>query len=138
MTISQSICSSFKLELLQGVHDFVNDTFKLALYTSGASLNALTITYSSPGEVVASGYTAGGVTLTQTTPLVLGTTALCSFANASVTAEIVARGGLIYNSSKANRAVAVLDFGGDRRSASGVFSIQFPAADAGSAIIRIG
>lgn len=138
MAIIQGVCSSFKLELLQGVHDFVNDSFKLALYTSDASLNVLTTAYTTTGEVVASGYTAGGVTLTQTTPVILGTSALCSFANTSLSADIVARGGLIYNSSKANRAVVVLDFGGDRRPIGGVFSIQFPPADQTSAIIRIG
>jgi hypothetical protein len=141
LAIVQSICSSFKLELLQGVHNFTpstGDTFKFALYTSAASLSALTTSYSSSNEVAAAGYSAGGVVLSQTAPVVIGTTALCSFNNVSISAEIVARGALIYNSSKANRAVAVLDFGGDRRSSGGVFAVQFPPASADSAIIRIG
>lgn len=141
MSIVQAICTSFKVELLQGVHDFTPDTgdvFKLALYPESANLNALTTVYSSVGEVVAVGYSAGGVTLTQTTPTSDGTTALLSFANLSIPATLSAGGAMVYNSSKANRAVLVMDFGGPRFSASGVFGITFPPQNAASAIIRIG
>lgn len=138
MAIVQSPCTSFKTELLQGVHDFTGDVFKLALYSGSANLSALTTTYSSSGEVVADGYSAGGVVLSQTAVTSDGTTALCSFANVSISAQIVARGGLIYNSSKANRAVMVLDFGSDRNSTGGVFPVSFPPQNAASAIIRIG
>jgi hypothetical protein len=142
MSIVQAICTSFKVELLQGVHDFTlstGDVFKLALYTGAANLSALTTTYSATDEIADSGdYTAGGVTLTQTTPASDGTTALVSFANLSIAATITANGAMIYNSSKANRAVLVMDFGGPRFSAGGVFGITFPPQDAASAIIRIG
>ena len=138
MPIIQASCTSFKVELLQGVHNFVSDVFKLALYTGAANLSALTTVYSTAGEIVAAGYSAGGVTLAQTAVTSDGTTALCSFSNTSIPAQIVARGGLIYNSSKANRAVLVLDFGADRSSTGGVFSISFPPQNAASAVIRVG
>ena len=139
MGINQSICTSFKLELLQGVHDFTVDVFKLALYGPAANLSALTTTYTSTGEITAVGaYTAGGVTLTPTSPSADGTTALLSFANLSIAADLTAHGALIYNSSKADRAVLTLDFGGARSSISGAFPIVFPTANAQSAIIRIG
>lgn len=139
MSIVQSICTSFKVELLQGVHDFTVDVFKLALYGPTANLNALTTTYSASGEIAAVGaYTTGGVTLAPTSPISDGTTALLSFANLSIAAELTANGALIYNSSKANRAVLTLDFGGARSSISGAFPIVFPTASAQSAIIRIG
>ena len=139
MGINQSICTSFKVELLRGIHDFTTDVFKLALYGPAASLSALTTTYTSTGEIAAVGaYTAGGVTLTPTLPSADGTTALLSFANLSIAADLTAHGALIYNSSKANRAVLTLDFGGARSSISGAFPIVFPTANAQSAIIRIG
>lgn len=142
MSIVQAICTSFKTELLQGVHDFTpltGDVFKLALYTGLADLSALTTVYTAAGEIAASGaYTAGGVTLTQTTPGADGTTALVSFENLTISEVLTASGAMIYNSSKADRAVAVLDFGGDRTSSTGTFTITFPQADAASAIIRIG
>lgn len=142
MSIVQAICTSFKVELLQGVHDFTpltGDLFKFALYTDAANLSSLATTYSTAGEVAdTEGYTAGGVTLTQTAPSADGTTALVSFANITIAATLTANGAMIYNSSKADRAVAVLDFGGARTSSSGVFAIAFPPADAASAVIRIG
>lgn len=142
MSIVQAICTSFKTELLQGVHNFTpatGDVFKLALYTGVADLSALTTAYTATGEVEAIGdYVTGGVILTQTTPGADGTTALVSFENLTVSAVLTASGAMIYNSSKADRAVAVLDFGGDRTSSTGTFTITFPQADAASAIIRIG
>lgn len=142
MSVVQAICTSFKVELLQGVHDFTpstGDVFKLALYTEAANLSALTTVYSATDEITASGaYTAGGVTLTQTALGSDGTTALVSFENLSIAATITASAAMIYNSSAANRAVAVLDFGGPRTSAGGAFVITFPSANAASAIIRIG
>jgi VCBS repeat-containing protein len=136
------MCTSFKVELLQGVHDFTTstgDTFKLALYTSSATLDATTTAYSSSNEVSNSGtYSAGGGTLTNVTPTSTGTTAFTDFDDISFTsATITARGALIYNSSNSNKAVAVLDFGSDKTSTDGTFTIQFPTADASSAIIRI-
>ena len=142
MAITQAVCTSFKQELLQGTHDFTattGDTFKIALYTSSASLDATTTAFSTTNEVSNSGtYTSGGGTLTSVTPTTSGTTAICDFADVSFTsATITARGALIYNSSDSNKAVAVLDFGGDKTSTSGPFTIQFPTADASTAIRRL-
>lgn len=142
MAIAQALCTSFKVELLQGVHNFTastGDVFKLALYTSAATLDATTTTYTSSNEVGDSGtYAAGGGTLTNVTPTSSGTTAFADFADLSFTsATITARGALIYNSTDANRAVAVLDFGSDKSSTSGTFTIQFPTADTSNAILRI-
>lgn len=142
MAITQAMCTSFKVELLQGIHDFTastGDVFKLALYTSSATLGATTTVYSSSNEVSASGsYSAGGGSLTNITPTASGTTALTDFDDLSFTsATITARGALIYNSSESNKAVAVLDFGGDKISTAGTFTIQFPAATSSDAIIRI-
>lgn len=138
-----AMCTSFKVELLKGVHDFTNstgDTFKLALYTATATLNASTTAYSATNEVGNSGsYVAGGGALTNVTPSSSGTTALTDFADISfTTATITARGALIYNDTEAgDPAVAVLDFGSNKTSTSGTFTIQFPTADASNAIIRI-
>jgi len=139
MAITQAMCTSFKVDLLDAEHDFGVDTFKIALYTSSASLDATTTAYTASNEAVGTGYVAGGNTLTvSTTPTSSGTTAYISFSNTTwSTATITARGALIYNSSNANKAVAVLDFGGDKTSTAGDFTIQFPAADASNAIIRI-
>jgi len=136
------MCTSFKVELLQGVHNFTNstgDVFKLALYTSSATLDATTTAYSSSNEVANSGtYSSGGGSLTNVTPTSTGTTAFTDFSDLSFTsATITARGALIYNSSDSSKAVAVLDFGSDKTSTDGTFTIQFPTADASSAIIRI-
>jgi len=139
MAITQAMCTSFKVDLLDGEHDFGADTFKIALYTSSATLDATTTAYSVTNETSGTGYTAGGNTLTvSTTPTSSGTTAFISFSNTTwSTATITARGALIYNSTNANKAVAVLDFGSDKTSTAGDFTIQFPVADASNAIIRI-
>jgi hypothetical protein len=139
MAITQAMCTSFKVDLLDGEHDFGADTFKIALYTSSATLDATTTAYSVTNETSGTGYTAGGNTLTvSTTPTSSGTTAYISFSNTTwSTASITARGALIYNSTNADKAVAVLDFGSDKTSTAGDFTIQFPTADASNAIIRI-
>lgn len=143
------MCSSFKQELMLGVHDFnssTGDTFKLALYTNSASFNAATTAYTATNEVGDSGsYAAGGGDLTNITPSLDGTTAITDFNDLTFTsATITARGALIYNSTPnttsktvTNPTVAVLDFGSDKSSAAGDFTIVFPAADASNAIIRI-
>ena len=141
MAISQAMCTSFKVELLTATHNFTastGDVFKIALYTSSASLDATTTAYTTSNEVVGTGYTAGGNTLTNVTPTSLGTTALTDFADTTwSTATITARGAMIYNSSKANKAVCILDFGSDKTSTAGNFTIVFPVPDASNAIIRI-
>ncbi len=137
------MCTSFKQELLQGVHNFTNGTgnsFKLALYTNSASFTAATTAYTSTNEVGNSGsYSAGGGALTNVTPTSSGTTAFTDFADLTFTsATITARGALIYNDTAAgDPAVVVLDFGSDKASTAGDFQIVFPTADASNAIIRI-
>lgn len=140
MAIQQAMCTAFKVDLLAGEQDFDTDVFKIALYTSAATLDATTTVYTTSNEVPSTGnYTAGGNTLTvSVTPTFTGTTAFVSFANTTWSAAtITARGALIYNSSKSNKAVAVLDFGSDKTSTSGDFTINFPTADASNAILRI-
>ena len=146
MAITQAMCTSFKDQILEAVHDFRTsggDVFKIALYSSAATLDATTTAYTSSNEVANSGtYAAGGGTLTNVTPTTSGTTAFADFDDISFTsATINARGALIYNSTPThtytNPSVVVLDFGGDKISTSGTFTIQFPAADASNAIIRI-
>ena len=141
MAITQAMCTSFKQELLEAVHNFKNsggDTFKIALYTSSASLGAGTTAYTTINEVSGTGYTAGGNTLTRVDPSSSGTTAITDFADSTwSSATITARGALIYNDTDSDKAVAVLDFGADKISSGGDFTIQFPAADASNAIIRI-
>jgi|TARA_R110000796_G_scaffold9871_1_gene33370 hypothetical protein len=155
MAIDQAMCTSFKQEILQGIHNFTSgsgggtttttgsgNTFKIALYTSSASLGAGTTAYTTSNEVSGTGYTSAGNTLTNVTPTTSSTTALTDFADTTWSSStITARGALIYNSStaagSANRAVVVLDFGADKTSTSGDFTIQFPAAGASTAIIRI-
>lgn len=138
MAISQSMVSSFKQQILLGEHDLDTDVIKLALYTSAATLDAATTVYSTSNEVVGTGYTAGGNTLSGATVSLTGTTAFVDFANTTfAAATITARGALIYNSSKADKAIAVLDFGSDKTSTAGDFVVQFPANDSSSAIIRI-
>jgi hypothetical protein len=137
------MCTSFKVELMKGVHNFTastGNTFKLALYTNSASFTAATMAYTTSNEVTASGsYAAGGGALTNITPTSTGTTAFTDFADLSfTTATITARGALIYNdSATGDPTVVVLDFGSDKTSTSGTFQIIFPAADASNAIIRI-
>lgn len=146
MAITQAMCTSFKDQILEAVHDFRSsggDTFKIALYSSAATLDATTTAYTSSNEVANSGtYAAGGGTLTNISPTTSGTTAFTDFDDISFTsATINARGALIYNSTPThtytNPSVVVLDFGGDKISTSGTFTIQFPTADASNAIIRI-
>ena len=136
------MCTSFKVELLKGVHNFSTggNTFKLALYDNNASFTAATTAYTTTNEVAASGsYVAGGGALTNVTPVSSGTTALTDFGDLSfTTATITARGALIYNDTPVgDPTVAVLDFGADKSSTSGTFTIVFPAATATGAIIRI-
>jgi len=141
MAITQAMATSFKQELLTGTHDFTNstgDTFKIALFTSSATLGAATTAYTTSNEVTGTGYTAGGNTLTNVTPSTSGTTAFTDFADTTwSSATITARGALIYNSTDSDKAVVVLDFGSDKTSTNGDFTIQFPTADASNAIIRI-
>lgn len=136
------LCTSFKVELLQGVHDFTastGDTFKIALYTNSASFDASTTAYTTSNEVTGTGYVAGGETLTNVTPTSSGTTAFIDFDDVTwSTATITARGALIYNSTAAgNPAVAVLDFGADKTSTAGDFTVVMPTADASNAIVRL-
>lgn len=138
MSITQTMCTSAKAEFLGGIIDVVNDTLKIALYTSGATLNETTKIYSSVNEVVGSGYIAGGNTLTSATIGTSGTTAFVSFANTTWSAStITASGALIYDSSKANRAIAVLSFGSNKSSNNSNFVIQFPPNNDTSAVVRI-
>lgn len=139
MAIAQTATNEFKTGLMNGTFDFSVDTFKIALYTANASLDATTAAYTSAGEVAASGYTAGGqaliVTVTPTTGDT-GTTAYISFANAQWTTSVTARAALIYKVGIGNPSVCVLDFGSDKTSAT-TFTVQFPAATNTSAIIRL-
>ena len=141
MAITQAMCTSFKKELLTATHNFATggNAFKIALYTSSATMGATTTAYSTSQEVANSGsYAAGGGTLTKVAPASSGTTGFTDFADFSfTTATITARGALIYNDTNGDKAVCVLDFGGDKSSSSGTFTIQFPAASASAAIIRI-
>jgi hypothetical protein len=140
MAITQGMATSFKVQLLNGQQNFSSNTFKLALYTSSATLGEGTTVYTTSGEVASTGnYTAGGNTLSvNVTPTSSGNVAYVSFANTSwANATITANGALIYNSSAANAAVAVLAFGGDKTSTNGTFAVNFPTADATSAIIRL-
>jgi len=141
MAITHSMCTSFKKELLTGTHDFTlstGHTFKIALFTSSATLSAATTAYSTANEVTGTGYTAGGNTLTNVTPTSSGTVGLTDFANSTwSTSTVTARGALIYNSSASSKAVAVIDFGEDKSTTAADFVIQFPTADASNAIIRV-
>jgi len=144
MAISSAICNSFKQEILVATHDFTSstgDTFKLALYTSSATLGAATTAYAATNEITntaGSAYVAGGQDLTSTTPVLDSSTAVCDFNDISWTsASFTANGCLIYNSSKSNKAVCAIAFGSDKTVTTGTFTIQFPTADASNAIIRI-
>ena len=142
MAISQALCTSFKQEILVAEHDLTastGHTIKAALYTSSATLGATTTAYSATNETSGTGYSAGGVALTNVTPTLSGTTALTDWADATwSTATITARGALIYNDTHAsNASILVLDFGSNKSASAGDFTIQFPAADASNAIIRI-
>lgn len=136
MAIYQTLCSSFKQQLLNGVHDFSVDAFKIALYTAEANIGASTTAYTATGEVSGAGYSAGGIALVvNPTPTLSGTTAFVSFDNAVFGASLTARGALIYNASQGNAAVLVLDFGADKTMSN--FTVEFPPATANSAILRI-
>ena len=140
MAITQAMATSFKVQLLNGQQNFSANTFKLALYTSSASLDENTTAYTSSNEVPSTGnYSAGGNTLTvSVTPTNSGNVAYISFANTSwANATITAAGALIYNNSQSNAAVCVLNFGGDKTSTNGTFAVNFPTADASNAIIRL-
>lgn len=138
MAITSAVCNSFKQELLGGIHDLDTDVIKMALYTSAATLGASTTAYTTSDEVVGAGYSGGGNTLSGATISLDGAVAIVDFTDTTwATATITARGALIYNSSKANRAIAVIDFGGDKTSTSGDFTVVFPAATGTNAIVRI-
>ena len=147
MTIAQTSTTSFKVELLQAIHNFgptSPNTFKIALYTAASSIDATTTVYTTTAEVAGVGYTAGGNTLTVSTSPTSGNnslsvpTAYISFSNTSWPgASFTARGALIYNSTQGNKSVAVLDFGADKTVSNDTFQIIFPTADATSAIVRI-
>lgn len=138
MAINTALCTSFKKELFEAVHDFTSDTFKIALYSSSASLDATTTAYSTSNEISGTGYSAGGVTLSVVAPSIDGTTGLVDFGNPSWSnATFSTSGALIYNSSKSNKAVAVYSFGSSQSVSSANFNITMPAAAAGTAIVRI-
>ena len=144
MAITSAVCNSFKTEVLQAIHNFTassGNAFKLALYTSSATLNKSTTAYSATNEISnssGSAYSAGGIALTSSTPVLSTDTACCDFADVSWTsASFTANGCLIYNSTNSNKAVCAIAFGGDKTVSSGTFTIQFPVADASNAILRI-
>ena len=145
MAITSAVCTSFKVELLRGVHDFTattGNTFKIALYTSSATLGASTTAFTTSNEITNSSgtaYTSGGATLTSVTPVASSTTAVCDFSDVSYTdASFTANGAMIYNdSASGDPACAIIAFGSDKTVSSGTFTIQFPTADATNAIIRL-
>jgi hypothetical protein len=135
MSIVQTQTTSFKAELYQGIHDLTTDVIKIALYTANANLNAETTVYSSTSEASGGNYVAGGLTLTPITVNSSGYTAYVGFPNASWTGAITARCALIYNSTKGNKSVAVLDFGSDKTSTT-TFTITMPSNTSTTALIR--
>ena len=138
MAIQQTMCSSFKYQLWLAQHDFSTDVFKLALYTSASSIGPDTTVYATTNEVTGTGYVAGGNTMTGVTVVLSGTTSYVDFDNSTWAASsITARGALIYNSSKSNKAVAVLDFGADKTSSGTPFVVQMPSNTATTALLRI-
>jgi hypothetical protein len=141
MAITSAIATSFKQELLVGTHNFTNssgNSFKLALYTSSATLGAGTTAYVTTGQATGTNYTAGGAALTNVTPTTSSTTAFCDFADLTFSnATVTARGCLIYNDTQSDKAVCAIDFGGDKTSTAGDFTVVFPTADASNAIIRL-
>jgi uncharacterized membrane-anchored protein len=137
MAIVQSMASSFKREILLGEHDLETDEIKIALYTSEANLGPATTAYATSGEVVGAGYTAGGEVMTGVTVSLSGTTAYVDFDDTVwSSASFTTRCALIYNASKSNKAIAVLDFGSDKTTTT-TFTVQMPANTASSALIRI-
>ena len=139
MAILQAIATSFKAEILQGIHDSA-DTYKIALYTSASTLDATATAYTTTNEVSGVGYTSGGQTLSGFSVTTSGTTAILDFTTdpSWENATITARGALIYNASKANKAVMVLDFGSDKSNSEGTFTIRLPLPDATNGLIRQG
>lgn len=137
--ITAGMCNSFKEELLKGIHDFTTDTFKAALYTNSATLGPSTTVYTTSNEASGGGYTAGGNTLTGVSVSLSQGVAYVDFSDTTWTASsFSARAALIYNSSKANRAVAVYEFGEVKTVSSGNFQLQFPPASPAEAVVRIG
>jgi O-glycosyl hydrolase len=134
MSIVQTQTTSFKAELYQAIHNLLTDTLKIALYTANADLNSATTVYSTTNEVTGTGYVAGGVQLTGVSINTIGYTAYVNFNNVNFNASVTARCALIYNASKANRSIAVLDFGSDKTSTS--FTITMPYDSATTALIR--
>ena len=141
MAITSAIPTSFKQELLVGTHNFTastGDAFKLALYTSSATLGAATTAFTTTGQASGTNYTSGGGTITSVTPTTSGTVALCDFADKTFgTATVTARGCMIYNDTQSYKACAVIYFGGDKTSTAGDFTIVFPSPTATGAIIRL-
>ena len=138
MAIVQTLCTSFKSEILKAVHNFDVDTFYIALYTSASSIGAATTVYTTADEIVGTGYAAGGIALTGVAVVVSGTTAYVTFNNATwLASTILARGALIYNFTKSNKAIAALDFGADKQSNNSPFVVQMPTNAVSTALIRI-
>jgi len=141
MAITSAICSSFKQEVLVGTHNFTatsGNSFKLALYTSSATLGAATTAFTTTGQASGTNYTSGGNALTSVTPVLSGTTAVCDFADLTFgTATVTARGCMIFNDTQSDKAVAIIDFGGDKTSTAGNFTVVFPSPTATGAIIRL-
>jgi len=141
MAITQAMATSFKKELLEAKHNFLasgGNSFKLALYTSSATMSAATTAFTTTNQASGTNYTSGGNALTNVNPSSSGTTGFTDFADLTFgTATITARGCMIYNDTNADRAVAVFDFGGDKTSTAGSFTVSFPTADASNAVIRI-
>jgi hypothetical protein len=141
MAITSAICSSFKQEVLVGTHNFTatsGNSFKLALYTSSATLGAATTAFTTTGQASGTNYTSGGNALTNITPVLSGTTAVCDFSDLTFgTATVTARGCMIYNDTNSDKAVATIDFGGDKTSTAGDFTVVFPSPTATGAIIRL-
>ena len=142
MAISQAMCTSFKKELLEAKHNFLNsggNTFNIALYTSSASLGAGTTAYTTSNEISGTNYTAKGASLTRVDPSTSGTTALTDFSDLTFSnVTLTARGALIFNdTASGDPSVCVLDFGADKSASSGDFTVVFPTADSSNAIIRI-
>tara|TARA_R110001583_G_scaffold42424_2_gene134821 strand:+ start:3108 stop:3533 length:426 start_codon:yes stop_codon:yes gene_type:complete len=140
MAISSAICTSFKQELLVGTHNFTNgaNSFKLALYSSSANLGAATTAFTTTGQASGTNYSSGGSALTNVTPFATGTTAVCDFNDLTFSnATITARGCLIYNDTQSDKAVCAVDFGGDKTSTAGDFTVVFPTPTATGAIIRL-
>lgn len=137
MAITTAICNSYKLELLGGTHQ-AGDVYKMALYTSSAALDKTTTVYSATNEVSGAGYTAGGITLAGEARALDGDTAMLDFSDPTWSAAtITAAGCLIYNSSRANKAVAAYSFGGNVTSTGGNFTVQIPVAAAATALVRV-